>query len=312
MSFLVAQWEGVVPEPGLYLGTPEERYHADPAPEPSLSASVAKIGFTKAMSKARAAHPRLRLPDYPGEDEGDEGGRSPTWYMDVGSAVHSLALRSGKTIEHFEVEHWRKKDDQQRRALSRFEGRIPLKTAHYDIACRMAVKLQPILFDLMGKDFAAEAMACSKDDEHGFWVRSLLDGTSTDLRQIVEVKTTQMDANPRAAQRTVNRNGNQFQASFYLRNLDNLDPTGIGRRRYNWLYQEFEYPYEVAILHPDPALLSAGDEEVAAAMKLWDRALKTGNWPGYPRESIPVGPENFMLRDLEERLLMVDEELQDG
>jgi hypothetical protein len=309
MTFLVAKWEGVVPEPGLYLGTPEERYHADPCPDPSLSASVAKIAFDKAMSKAQAAHPRLRLPDYPEDDTEEE--RSPMWYQEVGSAVHSLALRSGQDVECSPYRNWRSKDAQQLRAEARNERRILLVPKYYDMAHRMAAKLQPRLFDLMGEDFAAEAMACSKDSKYGYWVRSLFDGTSVDLRRIVELKTTAQDASPAAAQRTVNRNGNHFQSQFYLRNLDNLDPGGMGRRRYNWVFQEFEYPYEIAILHPDPALMSAGDTKVEAAMFLWDKALKSGQWPGYPKESLSVGPEPWMLRDLEERMMM-DEELQDA
>jgi hypothetical protein len=310
MSFLVAKWEGVVPEPGLYLGTPEERYHDDPTPEPSLSASVAKIAFEKALSKAQAAHPRLRLPDYP-EDETGEEERSPMWYQDVGSAVHSLSLRAGQQVECAPYQNWRSKDAQQYRAECRNARRITLIPRYYDMAMRMAAKLQPRLIDLMGSDFAAEAMAASRDTKYGYWVRSLLDGTSVDLRQIVELKTTAQDASPAAAGRTVNRNGNVFQSQFYLRNLDNLDPGGMGKRRFNWIFQEFSYPHEIAILHPDPALSSAGDTKVEAAMFLWSKALKSGQWPGYPKESQSVGPEPWMLRDLEERMMM-DEELQDA
>jgi hypothetical protein len=309
VSFLVAKWEGVVPEPGLYLGTPEERYHLDPCPDPSLSAGVAKIAFEKSLSKAQAAHPRLRLPDYP-EDEEDEEERSPPWYMDVGAAVHSLALRSGRPVECSPYRDWRTKDAKQYRAECRNERRIPLVPKYYDMAQRMAAKLQPRLTNLMGSDFAAEAMACSRDQKYDYWVRSLFDGTSVDLRQVVELKTTAQDASPAAAQRTVNRNGNHFQSQFYLRNLDNLDPGGMGKRRYNWVFQEFSYPYEIAILHPDPALMSAGDTKVEAAMFLWNKALHADEWPGYPRESLSVGPEPWMLRDLEERMMM-DEELQD-
>ena len=309
MSFLVAKWEGVVPEPGLYLGTPEERYHMDPCPDPSLSASVAKIAFDKCMSKAQAAHPRLRLPDYP-EEEVEED-RSPAWYMEVGSAVHSLALRSGQEVECAPYQNWRTKDAQQYRAECRARRVILLTPKRYDMAQRMAAKLQPKLINLMGSDFAAEAMTCAKDSKYGWWTRSLSDGVSTDLRQIVEVKTTGQDASPAAAQRTVNRNGNIFQAQFHQRTLDSLDPAGVGRRRYNWVFQEFDYPYEVCLLHPDPALMSAGDTKVEAACFLWDKALKSGRWPGYPEESQSVGPEPWMLRDLEERMMM-DEELQDA
>ena len=40
-----------------------EAYHADPAPEPSLSSSVAKILVNLSPAHARIAHPRLN-PDY--------------------------------------------------------------------------------------------------------------------------------------------------------------------------------------------------------------------------------------------------------
>ncbi|HEY1491212.1 MAG TPA: hypothetical protein VGF35_01175 [Steroidobacteraceae bacterium] len=305
MTFLVAQWEGVVPEPGLFLGTPAERYHEDPCPEPSLSASVAKIALETCLNKARAAHPRLRLPDYPEEPMAEE--RTPPWYMEVGSAVHSLALRSGQPVVCIQAMNWRKKDAQDLRDQYRNEGCIPLLTKHYDIAQRMALRLQPVLFNLMGVDFAAEAMACSQDREFGWWTRSLLDGSAVDLRSVVELKTTQMSVAPRAVGRTINRNSNHFQSSFYLRNLDNLDPQGMGRRRYHWIHQEVEYPHEISVTHPDEALKSAGDDLVAMAMRRWNEAMTTGEFPGYPGQSMPVGPENWMLRDLEER--MTDEEI---
>lgn len=305
MSFLVTQWEGVVPEPGLYLGTPAERYHEDPCPEPSLSASVAKIGLETCLNKARAAHPRLRLPDFPEEPVTEE--KTPPWYLDVGAAVHSLALRSGQPVVCIQAPDWRKKDAQEIRKDYRNQGCIPLLAKHYDIAQRMALRLQPVLFNLMGVDFAAEAMACSQDRKFGWWVRSLLDGSSTDLRSVVELKTTQMSVAPHQVGRTINRNGNVFQSSFYLRNLDNLDPEGMGKRRYHWVHQEFDYPHEIAITHPDPALLSAGDDMVEMAMRRWDAAVKTGEFPSYPAESQPVGPENWMLRELEDR--MTEEEI---
>ena len=307
MSFHVARWEGLVTAPGIYLGTPEERYHDDPCPEPSLSATVAKIAFEKCLSKARAKHPRLRLPDYP-EDEEEED-RNPPWYVDVGSAVHSLALRSGQEVVHVAVKDWRSKDAQRIRAEYRNARCVPLKTKHYDVAQRMATRLQPFLFNLLGTDFAAEAMACSQHGDYGWWLRSLLDGASTDLRVLADVKTTSLDVSPRAAGRTVNRNGNQFQSSFYVKNLDQLDPAGMGRRKFHFVFQEVEYPHEISIVHPDPALMSLGDDQVEASMRLWDRAMKSGEFPGYPQASQSVGPENWAMRELQERLMM-DEELQ--
>lgn len=110
MTVYVAPWEGLVTQPGLYLSTPEERYHSDPCPEPSLSASVAKIALNKAMSKARAAHPRLRDDDYPADlVAAEEEEKVITWYMDVGSAVHTLSLRAGPLITEVRADNWKKR-----------------------------------------------------------------------------------------------------------------------------------------------------------------------------------------------------------
>ncbi len=306
MTFAVKQWEGVVDGPGLFLGVDEERYHGDPAPLPSLSASVAKIGLQKSMRKARAAHPRLREPDFPEDMDDDETERSPPWYVDVGSAVHSIALGAGQPVVQVRAPNWRKGDAKDMRKALRADRKIPLLTKHYDLAQRMATTLRPVLRDLLGNTWAAEAMACSKDSEYGFWVRSLMDGVSTDLRTIVDVKTTSLDMSPREAGRTVNSNDNCFQSAFYTRNLDNLDPGGMGRRRFQFLFIEVPYPHEIALVHCDEALSTIGDQEVSAACKLWDRALRTNEWPGYPRESQAIGPEGWAIRKLENRLMADD------
>jgi hypothetical protein len=302
MTFHVAPWEGFVTEPGLYLGTPEERYHSDPCPEPSLSATVAKIALNKAMSKAKAAHPRLRGDDYPQDlldAEDDE--RVIQWFMDVGSAVHSLSLGAGPSITEIRAPNYKKKDAQELKKEIRAAGRIPLLTKHWNLAHRMAQRLRPVLVNLMGEDFPAEVMACSKS-EHGWWIRSLMDGASPDLRVICDVKTTQLDMSPREAARTVNRNQNAFQSEFYEYNADRLDPGGIGRRKWYFIYQEMDWPHEIAIVYPDEALKTKGRMEVEAAMRLWDRAMKTGEFPGYSLEPLPIAPENWAMRALEMRL----------
>ena len=53
---------------GLHLGVIEAEYHADPAPEPSLSRSLAHTLLTRSPRHAWQAHPRLNpawLPDEP-------------------------------------------------------------------------------------------------------------------------------------------------------------------------------------------------------------------------------------------------------
>lgn len=305
MSFHVARWEGLVTEPGLYLGTPEQRYHEDPCPEPSLSASIAKIALNKSMSKAQAAHPRLRGPDYP-EDETAEEPENPPWYQDVGSAVHSLALKAGQEVVEVRAPNWKKKDAQDIRKELRSSRKIPLLTKHYNKAFRMAARLQPVLANLMGTDFAAEAMLCSKS-EFGWWMRSLLDGSAVDLRSFCDIKCTALDIEPLKIGSTMNRNDNAFQSSFYMKNADRLDPGGMGRRKFHFIFCEFDYPHEIIVRHPDEALKSLADDEVDLAMRRWDKAMTTGQWPGYGHASLPVGPTNWKMRGEEQRL--IDEEI---
>jgi hypothetical protein len=300
--FLTEIWQGVVSGPGLYLGVPAARYHLDPCPEPSLSASVAKIAFNRSLKHAKAAHPRLRDPDFPEDDDTEE--RSRPWYMEVGSACHTLVLGRGEEPVEIKVPNFRKKDAQEQRDLARAQGKIPLITKHYDIAHRMAAVARPVVENLLGAEFLAESMVCS--EEKGMWRRSLLDAASFDLRNICDLKTTSLEMSPQQAARTVNRANNAFQAAYYIRNADNIDPSGMGRRRFLFAYIETEYPYEMSVVYPDEALMTKADAEVNAACIIWDRAMRTGVWPGYSREPFPIAPENWMMRQFEDRMLMDD------
>lgn len=306
MSFHAEVWDGLVKGPGLYLGIPAERYHADPTPEPSLSASVAKIAWEKSLRKAKEAHPRLRSPDYP--EDPQETDVTPPWYVEVGRAAHTLTLGAGAEPVWVSYSNWRTKDAREERDAIYKEGRIPLLKKHYDLAERMAKEARPFIKELFGAETITEAMICSQ--ENGFWRRSLIDVTSVDLRRLGDFKTTSRDMSPLQASRAVSLNGNEFQASFYTRNADALDPDGIGRREFYFVFQEVEYPHELSVVFCDEALKSQGDIEVENAIRLWDRAMKTGNFPGYDRKPYSVGPENWAIRRLEDRLAM-DESLRE-
>ena len=83
-------------------------YHADPAPEPSLSSSVARILVERSPRHAWWAHPRLN-PDF-APDRGSDAAA-------VGSAVHAVALEGEwDRIAFIEAPDWRTKAAKEARS----------------------------------------------------------------------------------------------------------------------------------------------------------------------------------------------------
>src|SRR5689334_1305868 len=108
---------------------PELAYHADPAPLPSLSRSIAKRLLDASPAHAAAEHPRLSGKVPTSLASGDEA-------MDVGSAVHSAFLRSDEdVIRLLPFEDLRTKAAKEARDTAIAHGKIPLKAKAYDATC---------------------------------------------------------------------------------------------------------------------------------------------------------------------------------
>lgn len=306
-GFQASIWSGQVTGPGLYLGVPEKIYHADPAPAPSLSSHVAKIALKRSADHAKAAHPRLADPIEDEEDDEDEAPKTPAAFLLIGQAAHSLMLGAGAPVVEIPVKAFRTKEAKERRALVLAHGGIPLKSAHYRAAKRMAEIARPVFREEMGGEFIPEAMLVWQS-KRGMWRRGLVDGCAPNLRTAGDYKTSGRPCPPAVAAQFVNANGYPFQERFYNRGFDALDPDGEGRRRFFFMFQEVEYPHAISIVETDEANRSLADEQVAAACNIWDRALVTGEWPSYPRTPHIATPKGWDLTEWEQRA-MTDESL---
>src|SRR5262245_32462306 len=94
-----------------------DAYIRDPAPAPSLSASVANVLLTKSAFHAMHAHPRLN-PDWEPES---------TELTELGTIVHAILLendRSRLVVAPFD--DWRTKAAREMRDEARAQGRIPV------------------------------------------------------------------------------------------------------------------------------------------------------------------------------------------
>src|SRR5579885_3028935 len=112
-------------KPGIRPDVPAEDYHADPAPEPSLSAGIARRLISQSPLHAWTAHPRLN-PDHR-DEHGDR--------LDFGSAAHSLLLEGLDVCEVIEADSWRTNAAKDARDGARASGLIPLLRKDYERMC---------------------------------------------------------------------------------------------------------------------------------------------------------------------------------
>lgn len=304
-EFPASIWSGRIDKPGLYLGVPEDVYHGDPCPEPSLSSHVGQIVLKRSLLHAKAAHPRLAEPEVE-EDEDEESPPAPARHLLIGAAAHSLMLGVGKTVVDAKTNTFRSKDDKARRDLILENGGIPLRSKDFRVANRMAEIARPVFTDLLGGDFVPEAMLAWR--ENGCWRRGLLDGVSPSMRVAGDYKTSGRACPPATAAQFANANGYPFQEGFYRRGFDALEPAGRGRRRFFFLFQEVEAPHAMSVVETDEASRTLADDQVEAACRLWDRALQTGRWPAYSLTPYIAAPKPWDLSAWEDRM-MSDETL---
>lgn len=301
-GFQASIWSGQVTGPGLYLGVPEKVYHSDPCPAPSLSSHVAQIALKRSLLHAKQAHPKLADVADQEEDEFDDAPPAPARHLLIGQAAHALMLGAGAPVVECKVRAFRSNAEKANRDMILDNGGIPLRTKDYRVAKRMAEIARPVFRELLGGEFIPEAMLVWQE-RGGLWRRGLVDGVSPDMRRIADYKTSGRPCPPEAAAQFVNANGYPFQERFYTRGFDHLDPSGLGKRHFFFLFQEVEEPHAMSVVETNEAHRSLADEKVEAACNLWDRALVTGDWPGYPLTPYTASPKAWDLQSWEERMM---------
>jgi hypothetical protein len=215
-------------------------------------------------------------------------------------------LGAGADVVEMHVKNFKTKAARAERRALLEAGSIPLKRKDYRVAQQMAEIARPVWLDQFQGQCIPEAMLVWQ--ERGMWRRGLMDGCSPGLRIAGDYKTSGRRCPPPVAAKFVNSNGYPFQERFYGRGLDALDPEGLGRRRFFFMFQEVEYPHGIAVVETDEANRTMADEQVAAACAIWDRALVTGEWPSYPTEPYVATPQPWDLSRWDERA-MTDETL---
>lgn len=261
---------------GIHPDIPAEIYHADPCPEPSLSAGVAHRLITRSPLHAWTSHPRLN-PNYKPQDA--SGG------MDFGSVAHALLLQGTDICQIIEADDWRRQSARDERDQARATGLVPLLRKDWDRMCELveAVKTQISRLDIAPlplHDGQPEQTIVWQED--GVWCRARLDWLHDAFDVLDDLKTTGTTANPHIWGRSrLFADGKDVQCAFYLRGLRAI--TGVDAA-WRFVVVEVDPPHGLSVISLAPSALELANRKVSRALELWKQCLQTDTWPGYPSE----------------------------
>lgn len=302
-----------VVEPGLYRMT-EAEYHADPCPLPSLSRSIAQVLIEQSPRHARTAHPRL----------------NPTWEpdkkarrSDIGSAAHALLLGQSVEVVVIDADTYQTKAAKRERDDAYAAGAVPLLNPDKEIVDGLLARARAELIrhpspvvqaiaDNTGADMQSENEIALvwRDRVNSVWCRSRLDRLALDGRRltIIDYKTTEMSAAPADVARAIFNNTYHLQDGFYRRGLRHIFPE-IDRHELAldmlFIVQEQQPPHEITVARITTPGRVIGEKMASAGVRLWDRAMSSNDWPGYPtgivEAEMPAYIEtNWVAREIED------------
>jgi len=276
-----------VSEPGIYdMG--EAAYHADPAPVPSLSRSIAKVMLEGSPAHAFAGHPRLG---------GSASGTIASGHedLDVGTAAHAMFLQGLDLIEEIPVKAYQSNDAKAKRDDAISRGMIPLKSAAYSNARQVFDALAKFR-ERTGLFTAGLAEQTLVWDEGDLWCRCRVDWLPDDASApLLDLKTTGQLAATWG--KTCFTFGGDIQASMYPRGCEFLRgeaPAGM-----LFIVIETKPPYAIKIFELDPIAVDVGHAKAEVARRTWTRCMNSGEWPSYPLEPEIVLPPPWIISQWE-------------
>ena len=250
-------------------------YHADPAPTPSLSSTLAKVITSKSPLHAWHACRRLN-PDYVSVERKA---------FDIGTAAHRALLGVGEDYVAIPGELLAANGAASTKEAKAFilnaraSGRTPLKSEEVDQveAMRAAAVAKLNSYGIHLDPARSELAAFAEID--GVWCRALFDNAPADPRQPLYDYKTCEDASPEACLKSIINYGYDVQAAHYLAVWKAI--TGEDRA-FTFIFQEKPAPHEVTLIRLSGSFRDLGENRATRARKLWRECITTNNWPGYP------------------------------
>lgn len=296
---------------GLHFDVAAEAYHADPCPEPSLSASLIREMLARTPAHAAAIHPRITVQDV---DDGEP--KRVTRAMIRGTVAHRLLIGRGADFIKADFKDWRSDKAKTVRKNAEKYGKIPVLVEDATVAERAVKAAREQLADFPGCEHAFRRgkgeVVNVWQDEAGIWGRCMMDWLDVaedgSAVTVYDYKTTDRSASPESMRSKAANDALQIQAAWYERGLLARFPHAAGRITFRFVVQEMTAPYMLSVAELDNAFMTIGRKQVAAAVDLWSQSLRSGNFPGYARriavlECPPWVENGWLSRELNDEAI---------
>lgn len=282
-----------ISKPGIYPLN-DEAYHGDPCPEPSLSASIAKVIDGQTPRHAWGAHPRLN-PKFEAKNRRE---------FDLGSVSHCLLQGLTDQVRVLKHDSYRKDAAKQDRDACYADGVFPVLEKDYAECVTMAHAARAQLDNTTSaaafKNGRPEMTMVWTEEVRGrtIWCRSKLDWLhSTMLNNpptgnvLFDYKSTGTFAGPDDwGRRTCYDMDADLQESFYRRGIRKLLGLEVNM---NFVVQENFAPYCLAVYQFSTPARYAADVRIDRAMQYWAWCMEHNAWPGYSRDVNTIAWETW-------------------
>ena len=283
MSFEIKEYTGgLISEPGAYANVPMGFYHGQPCVGPSISSSQLRTIFSKSLK-----HYWDQSPLNP-----DRESFKDTDATILGRGAHHLLMGESDFSKFFAIspfDSFRTKESKEWKAEQELNGITVLKAEQLEYIRGMAESLAKEAPPGILNGHIELSMFW-QDEETGVWLKSRPDAVPNSSGDVADLKCVGQIFDDDIS-RGLSERGYHQQAALVSTALDKV--LGVQMENFFLVYVEQKRPHSVRIQTIDPDDIAAGIEENRASLRLFAKALKTGEWPG-PKS--PSGDGAFVRR----------------
>lgn len=290
----------LITKAGIYPNIPFAAYHADPLPAPSLSSSLLVACDQATPAHARLLHPRLNS---------NFREREPSREMHFGTAAHAYLMDTAE-LQVIKATNWRTDYARSTRDRASAAGMPSVLMTEYQRLVAMKKKLRAELPKTrLGDVFEAKGMneVVAAWQEDGVWNRARADRwlPPGSMKQwpnglILDFKFTFDSASSEAWPNTAFRIGSDFQSVYYPHGfalaINQSGGTALKVPAFAFVVQEVDEPFEFQVYQPDEIMIEHTTSKIVRAFAAMKDAIKTGAFPGYPRETAFLTPPQWEVK----------------
>jgi hypothetical protein len=211
----------------------------------------------------------------------DEPYKAPTPDMIKGQAFHLLTLEPERWNEDMAMDPgYNKNSNKYKDWLAEQKNGVMVISKKNLAAARqmvMAMRRKVMPRELL-KSGWTEQTVLWKDPIYGFWCKARLDFITVN-GAVVDLKKSE-SAREWGFRRSIDRYKYNWQASWYLKGINIA--TGINHGPFYWIVWEADPPYEGRVFEANPIDLDEAAREIDEVLELYNVALETDDYPGFP------------------------------